>query len=368
MKLATYNVANLFERARILDLPTWSEGRPVLEAYAKLQSLLAKDRYTATTRRQIQAHLATLGLARADTSRFACLRQNRGKLRARRGGKLEIVAEGCADWLGWVELRTAPVNTTAMRATARVLRAVDADVQAVVEADSRPALDRFYRRLVARPGVRYAPAMLIDGNDDRGIDVGLVVRRGYTITRMLSHVGDTDREGVIFSRDCAEYAVRTPGGAELVLLVNHFKSQGYGSQAESLARRRRQARRVAQLYRALVAEGHTHVAVVGDLNDHPRSPALATLLRRTDLRDVSTHPSFDDGGHPGTHGDCRAADKLDYLLLSPSLYARVTAGGYERRGMWGGKDGRRFERFPQIRRPAHAASDHAAVWATLDLH
>ena len=44
MKLATYNVANLFERARILDLPTWSEGRPILEAYARLQALLAQPR------------------------------------------------------------------------------------------------------------------------------------------------------------------------------------------------------------------------------------------------------------------------------------------------------------------------------------
>ena len=188
MKLASYNVANLFERARILDLPTWSEGRPILEAYARLQALLAQPRYTATTRRRILTHLATLGLGRADTSRFARLRQNRGKLRARRGGKLEIVADGCADWLGWVELRTAPVNTTALRATAHVLRAVDADVQAIVEADSRPALERFFQRFVAGPRARYAPAMLIDGNDDRGIDVGLVVRRGYTITRMLSHV------------------------------------------------------------------------------------------------------------------------------------------------------------------------------------
>jgi hypothetical protein len=138
MKLATYNVANLFERARILDLPTWSEGRPILEAYARLQALLAQPRYTATTRRRILTHLATLGLGRADTSRFARLRQNRGKLRARRRGKLKIVADGCADWLCWVELRTGPVNTTALRATAHVLRAVDADVQAILEAESPP--------------------------------------------------------------------------------------------------------------------------------------------------------------------------------------------------------------------------------------
>ena len=31
---------------------------------------------------------------------------------------------------------------------------------------------------------------------------------------------------VIFSRDCAEYEIRTPNGNTLLLLVNHFKSKG----------------------------------------------------------------------------------------------------------------------------------------------
>ncbi len=42
--------------------------------------------------------------------------------------------------------------------------------------------------------------MLIDGNDERGIDVGLMTRDGRQITRIRSHVDDTDK-GVIFSRD-----------------------------------------------------------------------------------------------------------------------------------------------------------------------
>jgi predicted extracellular nuclease len=48
-----------------------------------------------------------------------------------------------------------------------------------------------------------------------------------------------------------------------VVLVNHFKSKGYGSQTSSNAKRRRQAKRTAEIYERLVAEGQTKVVVVG---------------------------------------------------------------------------------------------------------
>ena len=34
MRLATYNVENLFERAKVMSLPDWAEGRDALQAYA----------------------------------------------------------------------------------------------------------------------------------------------------------------------------------------------------------------------------------------------------------------------------------------------------------------------------------------------
>ncbi len=63
------------------------------------------------------------------------------------------------------------------------------------------------------------------GNDDRGVDVGLMTRVGYEITSICSHVDDEDQVGVVFSRDCPEYVVKTPTGARLVVLVNHLKSK-----------------------------------------------------------------------------------------------------------------------------------------------
>ncbi len=67
---------------------------------------------------------------------------------------------------------------------------------------------------------------------------------------------DTDDQGVIFSRDCPEYEIRTPGGHRLVVLVNHLKSKGYGTQADNNARRARQAQRVADIYQHREAKDH----------------------------------------------------------------------------------------------------------------
>ena len=89
----------------------------------------------------------------------------------------------------------------------------------------------------------------------------------------MTHVFDTDSDGRIFSRDCCEYHFGTPAGADLVVMVNHFKSKGYSTPGDRLGanRRRRQAQRVADIYRALRNGGAELVAVLGDFNDDPAS-------------------------------------------------------------------------------------------------
>jgi len=45
----------------------------------------------------------------------------------------------------------------------------------------------------------------------------------------------------------------------------------------------------------------------------------------------------------------------------------VTLAGVERRGMWGGKNGSLWPRFPEVTNADEAASDHAALWVDLDI-
>jgi endonuclease/exonuclease/phosphatase family metal-dependent hydrolase len=369
MRIAAFNVENLFNRARALDQRTWALGRPVLEAYQRICSLLEEVSYTEAVQREILRELGKLGLRNGDQAKFARLRQNRGRLlRRSRDGRVTVIAGGRADWIGWVELTTDRCDELALTHTARVLADVGADIVGVIEAESRFALKRFADAgLVVNGRPRYPHVMVVDGNDERGIDVGVLAGSGFPLVAQRSHVDDTDHAGRVFSRDCAEYHFRTPGGATVAVLVNHFKSKGYGGKIASDAIRRRQAVRVAEIYRGLIAEGISRVAVVGDLNDTPESEPLQPLIVGSDLRDISEHPAFDDGGRPGTYGYCTARNKLDYVLLSPALWSVATGGGIFRDGVWGGKRGRLWPIYPTMTSAVHAGSDHAAIYADLDL-
>ena len=62
-----------------------------------------------------------------------------------------------------------------------------------------------------------------------------------------------------------------------------------------------------------------------------------------------------------------ASNKIDYILLSPALFAKATGGRIFRLGVWGGKNGTLFPHFPEITKAAEAASDHAAIVADINL-
>jgi endonuclease/exonuclease/phosphatase family metal-dependent hydrolase len=368
VRLASYNVENLFLRAAALDAGDPAATRRALQAHAELNFILQKERYTAADKSKIIRLIKRLGLQRSDEgSAYALLRQNRGQLLKRSKSGVHVVASGRADWIGWVELKIKEVNETATRMTARVIKDLKADVLAIIEAESRPALLRFSERVLKDEGAKpFAHIMLIDGNDERGIDVGLMTTPKYEIASVRSHVDDKDSSGLIFSRDCAEYAVRTPAGNELLVLVNHLKSKGFGSPASSDAKRRRQALRVRKIYERLRQQGYELIAVVGDLNDTPDSKPLAPLLR-TDLQDITAHGSFNSDGHPGTYKEGRSGDKIDYVLLSPALFERTRAGGIYRKGVWANRRGDRFTHYDEITQESQAASDHAAIWADIDV-
>jgi endonuclease/exonuclease/phosphatase family metal-dependent hydrolase len=371
MRLATFNVENMFERTKAMNLATWADGKQVLEDFHRLSELIQLPVYTDAVKSEILRIMKRhKGLTTQGTSKFLRLRDIRGKLlRKPRNRPVEVEASGRADWIGWFELEKEPVKEAATENTARVIGLVDADVLCVVEAENRISLKRFNDDVMPKvDALPFAHIMLIDGNDDRGIDVGVLTRASYDIMRLSSHVDDTDEDGTIFSRDCPEYEIRTPQGNTLLVLVNHFKSKGYGKPAESAAKRLRQATRVRAIYEAKAQEGYDYVAIVGDLNETPSNTPLTPLLRQgSALIEVMGHPKFVGDGRPGTYGNGTASNKLDYVLLSPKLAQKVQQGGIERRGVCGGKHGTLFPHLATIKSAQDAASDHAALWVELDI-
>jgi endonuclease/exonuclease/phosphatase family metal-dependent hydrolase len=381
IRIASYNVENLFARSKAFDSADWAIGEPILAAYKEVNALFQKADYTAADLARMRDLLVVLdvyyinqhGAVRRKYSsnpRWAWLRKNRGRFDREptdTNQNVEIIATGRASWIGWVELAKEPTNEIGTRLTARVIADVDADIIAVVEAEDRPSLVRFNEELL---NDQYRHIMLIDGNDERGIDVGLLTRNGFSIETIRSNVDCEDAVGKVFSRDCPQYEVLMPSGARIHVLANHFKSQSGGGGTK----RQRQARAVREIVDGLVSEGK-HVVVLGDLNEGPPSQSehvanFAALYEdHSPLIDCYSLQGFDPGPRPGTFDSCGVRNRLDYIFISESLRDSFRTGGVFRKGLWGTRKTRpdAWETYAEMTRSEEQASDHAAIFVELDL-
>ena len=230
MRVAAFNVENLFDRPKAFNDSGNSDRISALEKCAALNSLFEKSTYSLADKNEMLSLMSDLGVQNNDNGKYVIIRKIRGKLiRRPRKRELprEIVANGRSDWVGWCEVKTAPVNEVAIQNTGRVIRDLDADILAIVEAESRPVLWEMNKFILSSVGgLPYSNIMIIDGNDRRGIDVGIMTKEGYPIGLMRSHVHDLKPDGQpVFSRDCPEYEVTTPLGNTIWVIPNHFKSK-----------------------------------------------------------------------------------------------------------------------------------------------
>ncbi|MDJ1158551.1 endonuclease/exonuclease/phosphatase family protein [Chelatococcus sp. SYSU_G07232] len=175
--------------------------------------------------------------------------------------------------------------------TALAVAETRADVIALQEVDSLSALEAFFANYVHRiADRRYGHFRLVEGNDRRGIDVGLAARRDLVAqagaVRQRSHreasfadldaydadiarlgLAPTDR---VFQRDCLMVDLDL-GDRTLSLFVCHFKSMNNGradGRSMTLPLRRAEARAVRRLVEQRFGDAWTAAnwIVLGDLN------------------------------------------------------------------------------------------------------
>jgi endonuclease/exonuclease/phosphatase family metal-dependent hydrolase len=340
-------------------------AKKVLDDITKLNLLLEQPVYDAATKAAIKALLEKYDFHHNTKKPWFTINEVKGKLYSvkKNPTRVEVVAAGRTAWVGWIELVREDVSGVSVENTARVVQACQPHVLCVVEVEDRIALDRFQVQVLKKFNAAFKHNLLVDGNDDRGIDVGLYSQ--FEIRSVRSHIDEPNANGKghLFSRDCPEFEVILPNGKSLWVLVNHFKSQGYGSKASNDNRRKAQADKVRQ-YLGRFDLTKDLVAVAGDFNDKAQNPPinpLQNLLATPNLRDVLDSAAF--GAVPRwTYGSGK--QQLDYLLVSKPLFDRVLQAGIERRGMFSKTNfGGAFPHFPTVTDETTHASDHAAVWA-----
>jgi len=363
-KLATYNVENLFTRPAAMAEDAGAKGSDAVKHHAELNAIVAKPVYDAADVARLLELEKIYRFAATNPPRNALvlLQEIRGNLYSRtRAGKVGVAAKGRDDWTGWFELARDDVGWKATYNTARVIHETDADLLICVEVENRPTLERFNQQVLGAVfGRAYPHVMVIDGNDPRGIDVGILSR--WPIEGIRSHVDDRNADGsLVFSRDSPEYLVRLPDGRPLLVIPNHFKSKHGGNDRRSKARRLAQAGAAAAIGTQAAATAEL-VLLGGDLNDTPDSAELAPLAASglTEAQDHASYPT----DRPGTFGTGTASNKIDYLWMSAPLRARLTEVGIERRGSY---HPRSWKPFDSVTGPENEASDHHLLWALFDL-
>jgi endonuclease/exonuclease/phosphatase family metal-dependent hydrolase len=364
LRIATFNVENLFTRPKAMKPGMGKAGQDAINDHAELNRIINKPLYAAADKARLIQLDQSYGFSElnAPADALVVLNKIRGQLYSRsQAGVVTVVANGRGDWTGWFFLRSDDVAWESTYNTGRVMAEVDAHIQICVEVENRPTLQRFNEQVLATQFNRAFPhVMVIDGNDERGIDVGIMSR--YPIRSMKSHVDDMNGNGErTFSRDCPEYLIELPSGRTVLILPNHFKSKRGGNSPAVQARRKAQADRA----HAIATDSRVPTSLVliaGDLNDTPDVPQFASLWQNGFV-DVRDHPSYPTD-RPGTFDTGTAANKIDYLIMSPKLRAKLKATGIERRGSYHPNT---WVPFDTVKKKADEASDHHLVWADFAL-
>lgn len=267
------------------------------------------------------------------------------------------------------DTRYAPFLEPRHRVTAEAIGAIRADILGLQEIENLPTLRLFLKQFTPwLPAGGYPYPLVIDGNDPRQIDVGIVSR--FPLGAIHTHQFDRTPQGArIFSRDCLEVEICLPHGKTLTVFVNHFKSMAENREGTMDARRAQANRVVEILYERFGSDpGQAAWIVLGDLNDYLPSRGLEPLLSQPWLENVLHRlPQNERWTH--YFAGHNAYNQLDYLLLSRSLAeANPTAlPELERRGMPGRATKIEEPRFKGVGYHNPKASDHCPMVIEIDV-
>ena len=165
----------------------------------------------------------------------------------------------------------------------RIRDVMDADILAVQEVEHIEILKNFNREFLGR---LYPHVVLIEGNDRRLIDVGLMSK--LPIGPITSHQAAEHLEAPgerVFGRDLLQVEILRPdGGTRLTAYVCHLKSHYVPFHQDPVEgarranrKRQREAETIARLIGSAERRGSKFV-LLGDMNDPPDSEFLEPML------------------------------------------------------------------------------------------
>ncbi len=233
----------------------------------------------------------------------------------------------------------------------RVIREVSPDILLLCEVGGLESLQNFNRLFLNE---EYSPA-LIEGNSDRNIDVGFLVRKNIGFyfdiisnkNRSINYLYPHEKQSVEngyplkkavngshrFSRDVAELHLFQKDREKpfLIFLLTHLKSRldPEGIDPNGFERRRAELHTLLEIYKELEGKFQSQVpiCVAGDFNGNASSSQTDSefqeLYKSTELQDVCDLAKIPTDQRATYYQVGRSSKtegkQLDYCFLSPSL-------------------------------------------------
>lgn len=375
MKIATFNIQNLFSRDK--SLLNSQAGNAVINWLDEMEHLMSIQVKTVSDLDRIKDLTFLLGFEKIRNKSYAIMSRRVEELFFQAyHSSVETKANNLTNRNEWFSQQTIPVEPIATQNKARVIAEVNADVLLLQEVEDRNSLSEFNNQFLPEfNGVPYRELLVLQGNNGRGQEIGMLTKNGFQIQEIRTYSNEMDDSGKpVFDKNLVKYEITTPSKNKIFLLAVHLLEQGKDKE-NCDALRFRQAHRVAEIYRQLRDQGQEHVIVVGTLNAVPYCFSLAPLLQKTDLKDVSKHPDFNVAGekekdsgylHKKAYRMGLNIKQRDYLLLSPEMFRRVKNSGLNRRATWPAISSQ-WPVYNTIKNEKQAASEHPMVWGEIEI-
>jgi predicted extracellular nuclease len=391
IRIGTFNVENMFLRYSVLNGKRAGPYKPKPIPFTEIADFM--DEYSVLIKKYSAAKIMSDRKTRDDFYK---------ELSKKPAGKKDLakfLVEGGT--INSLNIRKIDgINEVQRRNTAKAIRGevgenVFPDILAVQEVENLLAVKEFNRSFLDN---HYKYMYVVDGNDNRQIDVGFFSRFPAVRIRTHQYIPDSESQDPLFSRDCLEVDFAITNEEEenindnspiLTFFNNHFKShyvdwrlEGQKKQDQIVkddAKRKRQADKVADIVSGRFQGddfNNKYFIVCGDFNDDPTTPAMTKLLNLGLENVINRISNNGDITKKWTYyyEDEDTLHQIDHLLLSPALANgnQSAVPTIERRGIAAYrklKENHNFniERFVGVKGESTEASDHCPVFIDLDI-
>lgn len=375
MKIATFNIQNIYYRNRELIQIPWNKS--FSDWLWEMDFLIGKEAKVPRDFERMKELSFLLGFEKVAKDSYAILRKRGGELFVHHCNfPKESKASEFNSWNGWVAVQSVPLDFMAVQNKAKVIAEVNADILILQEVEDKSTFTDFNQKFLPDYNcVPYKDLLVLQGNDDRGQELAYLSKNGFIIKSVYSYLSERDNNNdYLFEKNVIKYEVLSPSQTSIWIVAAHFIDTGKDMEYID-SKRFRQATKVAEIYQQLIEEGKKNVVVLGTLNAVSYCYSLSPLLQKTGLKDITRHSAFNvdfDEGRDASYyrmGAYKMGVNLkqkDYLLLSPELFTIVKRGGLNRKAVFPSKK-LQWPVYSSVTVKEHAASEHPIIWAELDV-